>query len=110
VTEGVVKLDDPIEKYPGRKAWFKESPYGKDITLKMLLNHTAGMSDWYPNLPKDMTRAQLLELLDPRRPRIEVLRYSQEGIALQAGDPRRDQLPTGLADIVIGMLTTAEPH
>jgi len=76
VTEGVVKLDDPIEKYLGREAWFKEIPYGKDITLKMLLNHTAGMSEWYPNLPKDMTRAQLLELLDPRRPRIEVLRYS----------------------------------
>jgi D-alanyl-D-alanine carboxypeptidase len=76
VTEGVVKLDDPIEKYLGREPWFNEIPYGKDITLKMLLNHTAGMSEWYPNLPKDMTRAQLLELLDPRRPRIEVLRYS----------------------------------
>ena len=76
VTEGVIKLDDPIEKYLGNKPWFGEIPYGKDITLKMLLNHTAGMSEWYPNLPKDMTRAQLLELLDPRRPRIEVLRYS----------------------------------
>ena len=76
VTEGVIKLDDPIEKYLGNKPWFGEIPYGKDITLKMLLNHTAGMSEWYPNLPKDMTRAQLLELLDPRRPRIEVLQYS----------------------------------
>jgi D-alanyl-D-alanine carboxypeptidase len=76
VTEGVIKLNDPIEKYLGHEAWFSEIPYGKDITLKMLLNHTAGMSEWYPNLPKDMTRAQLLELLDPKRPRIDVLRYS----------------------------------
>jgi CubicO group peptidase (beta-lactamase class C family) len=30
VTEGVVKLDDPIEKYLGREPWFKEIPYGKN--------------------------------------------------------------------------------
>ena len=76
VSEGVVSLDDKISKYLGKEPWFDEVPNGTDITLRMLMNHTAGMSEWYESLPKDMTKAQLLDLLDPRRPRIDVLRWS----------------------------------
>jgi D-alanyl-D-alanine carboxypeptidase len=76
VTEGVLNLDDKISKYLGKEPWFGEVPNGADITLRMLMNHTAGMSEWYENLPKDMTKAQFLDLMDPRRPRIDVLRYS----------------------------------
>jgi D-alanyl-D-alanine carboxypeptidase len=75
-SEGVIDLNAKISKYLKQESWFKEVPNGGDITLRMLLNHTAGMSEWYKNLPRDMTKEQLLDLLDPRRPKIDVLRYS----------------------------------
>lgn len=76
VSEGVIDLNAKIGVYLKQEPWFSEVPNGADITLRMLLNHTAGMSEWYTNLPKGMTRAQLVELLDPRRPQIDLLRYS----------------------------------
>src|SRR5579862_7054292 len=76
VSEGAIGLNDKISRYVGKEPWFIEVPNGAEITLRMLLNHTAGMSEWYENLPRDMTKAQFLELMDPRRPRIDVLRYS----------------------------------
>ena len=75
-SEGAIDLDAKISKYLQQAPWFNEVPNGADITLRMLLNHTAGLSEWYTNLPEAMTKEQLLDVLDPRRPRIDVLRYS----------------------------------
>jgi D-alanyl-D-alanine carboxypeptidase len=76
VSEGVVDLNAKISQYLEQEAWFEEVPNGADMTLRMLLNHTAGLSEWYKNLPQGSTKQQLLDLLDPRRPRIDLLRYS----------------------------------
>lgn len=76
VSEGHLDLNAKIGQYLKQESWFNEVPNGADITLRMLLNHTAGLSEWYKNLPRHMSKEQLLDLLDPRRPRIDVLRYS----------------------------------
>lgn len=76
VSEGVIDLDASIGAYAKEEPWFDEVPNGPDITLRMLLNHTAGMSEWYANLPKGMTQAELVDILDPRRLPIDFLRYS----------------------------------
>jgi CubicO group peptidase (beta-lactamase class C family) len=58
VDEGKVGLDDKISKY------FKETPESwKDVTLRQLLSHTAGFTD-YPrdfNFREDYTEDQLLK-------------------------------------------------
>lgn len=48
VQEGKLKLDDKIEKWFGREAWFARLPNGRDITLRMLMNHTSGLQEYYP--------------------------------------------------------------
>jgi D-alanyl-D-alanine carboxypeptidase len=43
VREGKINLDDKIEKYLGREPWFARLPNFRDITVRMLMNHTSGL-------------------------------------------------------------------
>jgi D-alanyl-D-alanine carboxypeptidase len=43
VKEGKISLDDKIEKYLGKEPWFNRLPNAKDITIRMLMNHTSGL-------------------------------------------------------------------
>lgn len=43
VHEQRLGLDDRIEKYLGREPWFARLPNARDITVRMLLNHTSGL-------------------------------------------------------------------
>lgn len=43
VGEGKLNLDGKIEKWLGGEKWFAQLPNAKDITLRMLLNHTSGI-------------------------------------------------------------------
>ncbi|MFN7948113.1 MAG: serine hydrolase domain-containing protein [Blastocatellia bacterium] len=36
-------LDDKIERYLGREKWFARLPNARDITVRMLMNHTSGL-------------------------------------------------------------------
>ena len=36
-------LDDLIEKYLGREPWFAKLPNAREITVRMLMNHTSGL-------------------------------------------------------------------
>jgi CubicO group peptidase (beta-lactamase class C family) len=61
VEEGKIKLDDSITKY------FKDAPGAwNDVTIRELLSHTAGFTD-YPdnfNYRKDYTEAELLKIVE----------------------------------------------
>ena len=43
VGEGKLGLDHKIEKYLGREKWFPRLPNARDITVRMLMNHTSGL-------------------------------------------------------------------
>jgi D-alanyl-D-alanine carboxypeptidase len=43
VHEKKIGLDDKIEKYLGKEAWFARLPNGPDITTRMLMTHTSGL-------------------------------------------------------------------
>jgi len=43
VHEKKISLDDKIEKYLGREKWFLRLPNARDITVRMLMNHTSGL-------------------------------------------------------------------
>jgi len=43
VKEGKLGLDDRLETYLGKEAWFARLPNGPDITIRMLMNHTSGL-------------------------------------------------------------------
>jgi D-alanyl-D-alanine carboxypeptidase len=43
VKEGKIGLDDKIEKYLGKEPWFNRLPNARDITIRMLMNHTSGL-------------------------------------------------------------------
>jgi D-alanyl-D-alanine carboxypeptidase len=45
VEEGQLNLDDKIEKWLGREPWFARLPNAKEITLRMLMNHTSGIPE-----------------------------------------------------------------
>src|SRR5438067_2355593 len=51
--EGKLKLDDPVE------TWVPGLTRGRDVTLRMLLSHTSGYQDFWPQdyVPPEMTRA-----------------------------------------------------
>jgi len=57
VEEGALELDDKIEKWLGKEPWFSRLPNAKDITLRMLMNHTSGIPEHVMN--KDFTKALL---------------------------------------------------
>jgi D-alanyl-D-alanine carboxypeptidase len=46
--EGRVDLDEKISHWLGQEAWFARLPNGPGITLRMLLNHTSGLEEYYP--------------------------------------------------------------
>ena len=50
VDEGRLALDDTVE------AWLPELPAANQTTLAMLLDHTAGLSEWSPDILADLTR------------------------------------------------------
>lgn len=43
VHEGKINLDEKIEKYLGNESWFPRLPNARDITVRMLMNHTSGL-------------------------------------------------------------------
>ncbi len=43
VSEGKIGLDDKIEKYLGKEAWFPRLPNAKDVTIRQVMNHTSGL-------------------------------------------------------------------
>jgi D-alanyl-D-alanine carboxypeptidase len=43
VKNGKIGLDDKIEKYLGKEPWFSRLPNAKDVTVRMLMNHTSGL-------------------------------------------------------------------
>ncbi|MBC5773021.1 beta-lactamase family protein [Pontibacter sp. KCTC 32443] len=45
--QGLFKLDDKIEKYIGDEEWFTRLPNAQSITMRMLLNHTSGIEEYY---------------------------------------------------------------
>jgi len=45
VEEGTLELDRPIEPWLSDELWFSRLPNGPAITLRMLLNHSGGLSD-----------------------------------------------------------------
>jgi len=45
VDEGKLGLDDRIEKWLGKEPWFDRLPNGRQITLRMLMNHTSGIRE-----------------------------------------------------------------
>jgi D-alanyl-D-alanine carboxypeptidase len=49
IADGVIALDDPISKYLSRKEWFAELNNHNDITIRMLLNHSAGIASYLDN-------------------------------------------------------------
>ncbi len=59
VTEGRLNLDDRIEKHLGEESWFPRLPNGKDITVRMLMNHTSGLVryEFKEQFTKDLTAA-----------------------------------------------------
>ena len=55
VEEGKLNLDDKIEKWLGGEEWFDHLPNARQITLRMLMNHTSGISEHVLN--KDFIKA-----------------------------------------------------
>ena len=57
VREGKIDLDDRVEKYLGREPWFARLPNARDITVRMLMNHTSGLVryEFKEQFTKDLT-------------------------------------------------------
>ncbi len=45
--DGALGLDDPLAKWLGREPWFGRLPNARAITLRSLLNHTAGLPEYF---------------------------------------------------------------
>ncbi|WP_374596557.1 serine hydrolase domain-containing protein [Sphingosinicella sp.] len=63
VQAGALEIDAPIARYLGDRAWFVRLPNGTNLTLRHLLNHSAGLHD-YMHLPAFAPAAAAL-LSDP---------------------------------------------
>jgi CubicO group peptidase (beta-lactamase class C family) len=60
VDRGLIKVDDPVGKYiPAFNAGDK-----KQITLRHLLTHTAGLITWYPLFYRAQSKEQVYQLVD----------------------------------------------
>ena len=57
VQEGKIALDDPISRLLGKEPWFDRLPNAKEITIRMLMNHTSGLVRYEFNerFTKDLT-------------------------------------------------------
>lgn len=47
VEEGKIGLDDKLEKWLGQEPWYPRLPNGPDLTVRHLLNHTAGLPEYF---------------------------------------------------------------
>ena len=56
VAEKRLTLDDRIMKYLGNEAWFSRLPNGEAITVRMLLNHTSGLSPFGNEFMQELAR------------------------------------------------------
>ena len=45
VQEGKLELDAKIERWLGKDSWFPRLPNAKDVTLRMLMNHSSGIPE-----------------------------------------------------------------
>lgn len=45
VEEGTLNLDEKIEKWLGNESWFDRLPNARELTLRMLMNHTSGIPE-----------------------------------------------------------------
>jgi len=65
--EGKINLDDKIEKWLGAEDWFSRLPNGKDITLRMLLTHSSGLTDhvYDPRFAQAVTKQARSDKPDP---------------------------------------------
>ena len=45
--EGKLRLDDPVSTWLGDRPWFSRLPNHDPITLRHLLQHSAGLPDGY---------------------------------------------------------------
>jgi D-alanyl-D-alanine carboxypeptidase len=79
VGEGRLRLDDPIARHLGAEPWFARLPNARDVTVRMLMNHTSGLvryelnerflADLSANPDRVWTAAERLSyLLDSRAP------------------------------------------
>lgn len=57
VDEGKLRLDRPIAEHLGGRAWFARLPNARDITVRMLMNHTSGVVryEFDPRFTQDLT-------------------------------------------------------
>jgi D-alanyl-D-alanine carboxypeptidase len=57
VKEGRIDLDERIEKYLGKEAWFARLPNAREITVRQLMNHTSGLVryEFKDRFTKDLT-------------------------------------------------------
>lgn len=55
--EGRLGLDDPIARFLGREPWFRRLPNARDVTVRMLMNHTSGLVRYElnPRFLQDLT-------------------------------------------------------
>jgi len=60
VDQHKIQIDDPVHKYlPGLDTGAK-----RQITLRHLLTHTAGLYEWYPLFYKSKTRDSTIKLIE----------------------------------------------
>src|SRR5262249_21555765 len=45
--EGKLGLDDRVETWLGKEPWFGRLPNAQDLTVRSLLNHTAGLPEYF---------------------------------------------------------------
>ena len=59
VGEGRLELDGRIAEVPRHHGWFARIPNAESITLRQLLNHTAGIREhvWHPDFQKSVLAA-----------------------------------------------------
>lgn len=57
VQEKKLGLDDKVGQYLGNEPWFSRLPNGRDITVRMLMNHTSGLVryEFKEQFTKDLT-------------------------------------------------------
>ena len=47
-TNGHFELDDRISEFIGDEEWFSRLPNAETITMRMLMNHSSGLEEYYP--------------------------------------------------------------
>ena len=79
LTDGAVRLDDPVRRFISNAGWF-QSPSLGDATIRELLTHTAGLPAWEPLYTRTNDRlVGLGAALQTARPNIGQVVYSDLG-------------------------------